>query len=131
MPLGRSRQILSCIARREPRPGILFQPVHEEMAMSGGPAEPLSWERWREVPRVCLNARNLRNTVVVALVVGTLLFAINQLDVVVSGLATGRVWLKAALTYVVPFLVANYGLLVGTRRRHHGPAATKSDTTAC
>jgi len=49
--------------------------------------------------------------VVVALVVGTLLFAINQLDVVVSGLATGRVWLKAALTYVVPFLVSLYSAL--------------------
>jgi hypothetical protein len=49
-------------------------------------------------------------------VVGTVLFAINQLDVVVAGRATARVWVKAGLTHLVPFLVANYGLLVGARR---------------
>jgi len=57
---------------------------------------------------------HLAETIRVALVVGTVLFAINQLDVVLAGKAT---WLKAALTYLVPFLVANYGLLVGSRRR--------------
>ncbi len=43
------------------------------------------------------------------------LFAINQLDVVLSGEATAKTWLKAGLTYVVPFVVANYGLLIGAR----------------
>jgi hypothetical protein len=38
--------------------------------------------------------------------------------VVLAGKATWVTWLKAALTYLVPFLVANYGLLVGSRRRH-------------
>ena len=33
--------------------------------------------------------------------------------------ATGRVWLKAALTWAVPFLVANCDLPVGTRRVVH------------
>ena len=78
--------------------------------------EPGTWRRWREVPRLCLSARSLRSTLAVALVVGTVLFAINQLDLVIAGRATGRVWLKAGLTYAVPFLVANYGLLVGARR---------------
>lgn len=75
-----------------------------------------TWWHWRDAPRVCLSARGLRSTLAVALVVGTVLFAINQLDVVLAGRATGRVWLKTALTYLVPFLVANYGLLVGSRR---------------
>jgi hypothetical protein len=69
--------------------------------------------------------------VAVALVVGTVLFAINQLDVVVGGRATGRVWLKTALTYVVPFLVANYGLLVGTHRKRDHHDGTRPGTTAC
>ena len=69
---------------------------------------------------MCLAACNLRRTLAVALVVGSALFAINQLDVVVAGHASARVWLKACLTYAVPFLVANYGLLVGTRRRDSG-----------
>jgi len=60
---------------------------------------------------------HLAETIRVALVVGTVLFAINQLDVVLAGKATWATWLKAALTYLVPFLVANYGLLVGSRRR--------------
>ena len=53
----------------------------------------------------------------VAVVVGTLLLLINQLDVVVSGGFGTRFWLKAGLTYLVPFLVSNYGLLVGSRRK--------------
>jgi hypothetical protein len=60
---------------------------------------------------------HLRKTVSVALVVGTILFAINQLDVVLRGDATTAVWLKSVLTYVVPFCVSNYGVLVATRRR--------------
>lgn len=70
---------------------------------------------WREVVRSCLRWRSLRSTLAVALLVGTVLFAINQLDVVLAGRATGGVWLKAGLTYVVPFLVANYGVIVGSR----------------
>jgi hypothetical protein len=94
----------------------LFTVRQEETAMIAGPAEALTWRRWRDAPRVCLTARSLCRTLAVALVVGTLLLVINQLDVVLAGRATGRVWLKAALTYLVPFLVANYGLLVGSRR---------------
>ena len=48
-----------------------------------------------------------RRSLIVAAVVGTLLNAINQGDAFVSG---GKVsWLKVALTYCVPFLVATYG----------------------
>ena len=104
------------------------------MATTRGSAEPATWSSWREATRICLSARSLRSTIAVALIVGTALFAINQLDVVVAGRATGRVWLKTALTYVVPFLVANYGLLVGTRRKkragHQGvsPEARRTQT---
>jgi hypothetical protein len=64
---------------------------------------------------------HLRQTIRAALVVGTVLFAINQLDVVLTGKATWVTWLKVMLTYLVPFLVANYGLLVAGRRPH-GPS---------
>jgi hypothetical protein len=43
------------------------------------------------------------------------LFLINQLDVVLRGDATTVVWLKSALTYLVPFVVSNLGVLVATR----------------
>ena len=47
----------------------------------------------------------------VAGVVGTILFAINQRDVVLRGDATAVVWIKTAVTYLVPVAVANAGLL--------------------
>lgn len=58
---------------------------------------------------------HLRRTAAVALVVGTILCAINQLDVLLAGQATGITWLKIALTYLVPFLVANYGIVTASR----------------
>ena len=59
---------------------------------------------------------HLRRTIVIALIVGTILFAINQLDVVLRGDATAAVWIKAAVTYLVPFSVSNAGVLVASRR---------------
>jgi hypothetical protein len=47
----------------------------------------------------------------VAAVIGTLLFLINQLDVVLSGKITAVVVLKIILTFLVPFLVATYSAL--------------------
>jgi hypothetical protein len=62
--------------------------------------------------------RNLRRTATIALVVGTILFSINQLDVVLSGDATTSTWIKVAATYVVPFVVANLGVIHATHTGH-------------
>ena len=59
---------------------------------------------------------HLHNTVVIALVVGTILFCINQLDVVLRGDADVGVWIKSVTTYLVPFCVSNAGVLVASRR---------------
>lgn len=59
---------------------------------------------------------HLRKTAFIALLVGTVLFVINQLDVVLRGDADTGVWVKSAVTYVVPFCVSNVGVLVGARR---------------
>lgn len=58
----------------------------------------------------------LRRTTVTAVVVGTVLFAINQLNVVLDGKADTLVWVKVAVTYLVPFAVSNVGILFATRR---------------
>ncbi len=47
----------------------------------------------------------------VALVVGTLLFIINQADIVVRGELSSGVALKIGLTYLVPFSVSTYSAL--------------------
>jgi hypothetical protein len=57
----------------------------------------------------------LRRSLVTALVVGTLLVAINQGNVIVRGdLPSELIW-KAPLTYCVPFCVATWGALVNSR----------------
>jgi len=59
---------------------------------------------------------HLRKTVLIALAVGTVLFCINQLDVVLRGDASTAVWVKTGVTYLVPFCVSNAGVLVASRR---------------
>jgi hypothetical protein len=65
--------------------------------------------------RICREPEHLRRTVKIALVVGTLLTAINQLDVILRGDATTITWVKCGLNYCVPFVVSNLGLLAGKR----------------
>lgn len=64
-----------------------------------------------------LHPPHLRRTVSVALLVGAVLFGINQLDLVLVGQAGPAVWIKGATTLLVPFAVSNYGILTATRRR--------------
>jgi hypothetical protein len=87
------------------------------------PAIP-TWGRWREAPAVVFYPPHLRKTVAIALVVGTILFCINQLDVVVRGDATAVVWVKSVVTYVVPFCVSSAGVLVATHRADSGAITT-------
>jgi hypothetical protein len=53
----------------------------------------------------------------VALVVGVVLFAINQLDVVLRGGTTPLVLAKIALTFFVPYAVSTYSALEVNRLR--------------
>jgi hypothetical protein len=69
----------------------------------------------REALRICFKREHLRRTVKIALVVGTILTLINQLDVILRGDATSITWVKAGLNYCVPFIVSNLGLLAGKR----------------
>lgn len=77
---------------------------------------PPTWATWREAARVVLYRPHLRRTFRIALIVGTILFCINQLDVVWHGRATTATWVKGAVTYLVPFVVSNLGVLVASRR---------------
>jgi hypothetical protein len=76
-----------------------------------------TWSSWREVPSVLLASHHVKKTVLIAVMVGTAFFAMNQLSVVMAGHATALLWLKSALTYLTPLLVSNVGVLSGTRRR--------------
>jgi hypothetical protein len=52
----------------------------------------------------------------VALVVGTILFAINQLDAVLRGEFSLILAAKVALTYLVPYCVSTYSALEASRQ---------------
>ena len=80
-----------------------------------GRARP-TWSGVDEIPRVCFDRRNLSQCIAAAILVGTILFLINQADVVFGGRATTATWVKVGLSYLVPFFVSNYGIVVGSRR---------------
>jgi hypothetical protein len=69
----------------------------------------------REALRIVAQPEHLRRTLRIAVVVGTVLFLINQADVVLRGDATALTWVKVGLSYCVPFIVSNLGLLAGKR----------------
>jgi hypothetical protein len=72
-----------------------------------------------EACRYCGRPEHLRRTLLIALVVGTVLTAINQLDVILRGDATTATAVKCGLNYVVPFIVSNLGLLTGRSANDH------------
>lgn len=78
---------------------------------------PPMWTDPAEAIAVIRHPSHLRRTLLTTVVVGTLLFCINQLDVVLAGDATATVWAKSAFTYAVPFAVSNVGILIATHRR--------------
>lgn len=53
----------------------------------------------------------LRTSLTTALVVGTILTAINQGNVLLAGKFPAELWWKIPLTYCVPFLVASWAAL--------------------
>jgi hypothetical protein len=59
----------------------------------------------------------LRRSLLTALVVGTILIAINQGNVIADGRFPGALWWKIPLTYSVPFCVATWGALINSRTR--------------
>ena len=59
---------------------------------------------------------NVKRTVRIALTVGSVFFAMNQLGTIMAGHAGTIVWLKAVLTYLTPLIVSNVGVLSTTRR---------------
>lgn len=75
-----------------------------------------TWSSWRELGSVVAYPPHLKRTVTIALTVGSVFFAMNQLTVVLAGHATPVLWLKVALTYLTPLCVSNVGILTATRR---------------
>jgi hypothetical protein len=69
--------------------------------------------RVRDALSYCSRREHLRRTLRIAFVVGVVLTAINQLDVILRGDASAVTAVKCALNFLVPFVVSNLGLLSG------------------
>jgi hypothetical protein len=63
--------------------------------------------------RYCAAEDRPKRALLTAVIVGTILTLINQVDVIVSGEATLATYLKCAGNYLTPFIVANVGMLIG------------------
>jgi hypothetical protein len=83
------------------------------MGVAVGPSQPTSGWRW--ALQTCRSRTTLRRTVRIALVVGTVLTLINQLDVIVRGEATALTGVKVVLNFCVPFIVSNLGVLAAKK----------------
>lgn len=57
----------------------------------------------------------LRRSLLTALVVGTVLTAINQGNLILQGDLPGSLAWKIPLTYCVPFCVATWGAMINSR----------------
>lgn len=82
----------------------------------------------------CMQRRYLRRTLTIAFLVGFVLTAVNQLDVILGGDATSATPFKVAANFAVPFVVSNLGLLSGRPRpadseREPDPVASGDPTS--
>jgi hypothetical protein len=85
-----------------------------------------SWSEWHQAVAVVSYPQHLKRTITVALCVGSVFFAMNQLAVVLAGHATTLTWLKVGLTYLTPFCMSNFGILTATRKRRDAPVVSSS-----
>lgn len=107
--------------------GLLFasrrRPEHGLRDAGPRPRTTPTWCSWSQCPRCIIHPPHLTRTLITALIVGTLYFAINQMPTVTSGQATTTTWVATGLSYLVPFCVSNVGVLVGCRQELASPSA--------
>jgi len=74
------------------------------------------WAEPRQAFRQLSRGATLRTCAPVALVVGSFLSAVNEGDVLVSGMVTQRVVVKLAADLLTPFLTSSTGALLAVRK---------------
>ena len=90
------------------------------MAVPMGPiaASRATWVTYGDALRMFLRGDTLRSAGPIAFVVGTWLSAVNHGELLLQGRIP---WIKIAVDYATPFVVASLGFLAARRRR--GPMA--------
>jgi len=98
----------------EPAPN---EPAPSEPAPSGPGA---GWSTWPQAAGLLLTGATFRTAFPVALVVGTLLCAVNQGSALVDGSIDLVTALRMVANYAIPYLVASVGFLSAHRDRGTG-----------
>ena len=81
------------------------------------------WRTARDAVVLIVQGVTYRTASRVALVVGTILSAVNQGTVIANGSAVATTWVRVAINYVVPYTVASIGYLSPFRvAKSHGTA---------
>ncbi|HEY7597376.1 MAG TPA: nitrate/nitrite transporter NrtS [Actinophytocola sp.] len=76
------------------------------------------WSTRVEAVGLILRGRTAHTAGPIAAIVGTVLSVVNQADVIIGGHATAGTWVRIAVNYVVPFIVASVAFLSACRKRH-------------
>lgn len=79
-----------------------------------------SWSHAGQALGLVLGGRTARKALPIAMVVGVVLSAVNQGDVILAGDSTTGTWIRVAINFVVPYVVASVGYLSGRRRTTPG-----------
>jgi len=94
-----------------------------------GASRPV-WSTRRQELVLFLRGVTVRVAGRVAIVVGTILSAVNQGSVILAGDATGFTWTRIAVNYLIPFVVASLGYLAGCRAEPGSPRSFVAGRTA-
>lgn len=79
--------------------------------------DPAGWSRPGEALALFLRGYTARTAAPIAVVVGTILSAVNQGHILLAGTADTGTWIRVVINYVVPFTVASIGFLSARRVR--------------
>ena len=74
------------------------------------PALP-TWSNWWQALCLIVTGRTWRTALPVSAIVGTVLSAINEGSIVVSGHTGTSTWTRVGLNFVVPYIVASIGFV--------------------
>jgi hypothetical protein len=77
----------------------------------------LTWTTKRQAGALFIRGATVRVAGRVAIVVGTILSAVNQGSVIAVGDASLATWVRVGVNFLTPFIVASLGYLAGCRSR--------------
>ncbi len=78
-------------------------------------AHPVAWQRPAEALALFARGATARTAAPTAALVGTVLSAVNQGAPLATGHAGAGTWIRVAVNYLVPYLVASAGYLSARR----------------